>query len=188
MKMSALDWLWDNKTWVFSGIGVFLLGILINAFRKPAQKQHARAGTSVTQMQAGRDIINMNVGPQRQPPNLRLLAHRAYFDDSPYRDVAASGVSTNSNQEEHFFIKIVNMTPESVEVTHVWYQNGRRVDILNRPLPVRLQPNEIWETYVPVSEIPSDVDPFNHFHALISTGEEFVSVHNKNVAPKGYVA
>jgi hypothetical protein len=83
----------------------------------------------------------------------------------------------------------VNMTPRSdVEVTHVWYQNGSRVEILSRPLPVRLRPSETWETCVPTSNIPDDADVFHHFHALISTGEEFASVHNRDVPPAGYVA
>jgi hypothetical protein len=115
-------------------------------------------------------------GPvMRQPSSLRLLAHRAFFDQ---------------NSSEHFFIKIVNVTPDAdVEVTHVWYcQNGRRVDILCRPLPVRLRPSETWETYVPVTSLPEDADTFQGFHALISTGEVFTSIHNRDVPPRGYVA
>jgi len=119
-------------------------------------------------------------GPQpggpvvRQPPTLRVLAHRAFFDQNPL---------------EHFFIKIVNMTPDAdVEVTHVWYQNGCRVDILIRPLPVRLRPSETWETYIPTSRIPRDTRVFENFHALISTGEVFASMQNRDVPPRGYVA
>ena len=178
--MSALRWLWDNKTWLFSGIGVVVLTIfarpLINAFTKPSQggtsqKQRARAGTSV--MQAGRDI-NVNVGPQPQLPAVRVLVHRAYFVSNPM---------------EYFFIKIVNVTAGSdVEVTHVWYQNGARVDILIRPLPVRLRPNQTWETYVPTRSIPDDLDVFEKFHAMTSIGQVFASEHNKDVPSVGYVA
>jgi hypothetical protein len=110
----------------------------------------------------------------RQLPTLRLLVHRAFFDQNPL---------------EHFFVKIVNMTPDAdVEVTHVWYQNGARVDILTRVLPVRLRPSETWETYIPTHSIPRDADVFRKFHALISTGEVFASVQNKDVPPRGYVA
>jgi hypothetical protein len=114
-------------------------------------------------------------GPvMRQAPILRLLAHRAFF---------------NGNPIEHIFVKIVNMTPDAdVEVTHVWYQNGHRVDILSRPLPVRLRPSETWETYIPASSIPRDAHIFQNFHALISTGEVFAAVHNKDVPPSGYLA
>ena len=182
--MSSLRWfwdnIWDNRTWVFSGIGVLLLSVfgrsLINAFRTRSHRssiheQRATAGTSV--MQAGRDI-NMNVGSKPHPPTLRVLAHRAYFDRNPM---------------EHFFIKIVNITPDAdVEVTHVWYQNGRRVDILSRVLPTRLRPSETWETFVPTASVPPDADAFRHFHALLSTGQVFASEHNKDVPPRGYVA
>jgi hypothetical protein len=110
----------------------------------------------------------------RRTPTLRLLAHRAFF---------------NGNSVEHFFVKIVNMTPDAdVEVTHVWYENGHRVDILSRLLPVRLRPSEIWETYIPASSISQDDQVYQNFHALISTGEKFTSAHNKEVPPKGYVA
>ena len=178
--MKTLQWLSDNKTWLFSGVGGVILGFLVRAlisvFKKreqgnTTQKQQARAGASV--LQAGRDI-NLNVGPQRQPPALKVLAHSAYFIGNPV---------------EYFFIKLVNITPEvDVEVTHVWYKNGCRVDILSRPLPVRLRPNETWETYVATSIIPHDVEALQHFHALISTGEVFASEHNKDVPSTGYVA
>jgi hypothetical protein len=179
--MKTLQWLWDNKTWLFSGIGVIILGFLVRAlaglFKKPSQgatsqTQKAKAGTSV--LQAGRDI-NLNVGPQPQPlPALKVLAHRAYFIGNP---------------EEHYFIKVVNITPGAdIEVTHVWYKNGHRVDVLSRPLPVRLRPSEIWETYVATSIIPHDAEALQHFHALISTGEVFGSEHNKEVPPTGYLA
>ncbi len=178
--MKALEWLWDNRTWLFSGIGIIVLGFLarsiIPIFRKPSgktqsQTQRAEAGTSL--LQAGRDI-HVNVGPQLQPPALRVLVHRAYFIGKPV---------------EHFFIKIVNVTPGAdVEVTHVWYEGGNRVDILSRPLPVRLRPSETWETFVATSIIPHDVNVFQHFHALISTGESFSSEHNRDVPPAGYVA
>jgi hypothetical protein len=180
--MKALQWVWDNRTWLFDGIGVIVLGFVVravvSALRKRSrgsttQMQRARAGASVMQAQAGRDMI-VHVGPGRQPPALKVLSHRAYFIANPV---------------EHYFIKIVNITPEvDVEVTHVWYQNRGRVDILSRPLPVRLRPNEIWETYVAVSSIPYDVDAFQHFYALISTGEVFASEHNRDVPPTGYVA
>ena len=121
-----------------------------------------------------RRLFGLKARPQRQEPVVRVLAHRAYFIGNPV---------------EHFFLKVVNVTPGTdVEVTHVWYENGGRVDILSRPLPVRLQPSKTWETYVPTSSIPDDADVFQHFHALISTGEVFASIHNKDVPPVGYVA
>ena len=179
---NAIQWLSENKTWLFDGIGALIVigvaGWLFRRFRAPEadstrKTQRARAGTSV--QQAGRDTINVNAVPRRHPPTLRVLAHRAYFVGETV---------------EHFFIKIVNTTPDAqVEVTHVWYQDGQRVEhILSRPLPVRLRPNETWETFEPVANIPQDADVFRHFHATLSTGERFASEHNANVPPVGYVA
>ena len=121
-----------------------------------------------------RRLFGFKASPQRQQPVVRVLAHRAYFIGNPV---------------EHFFLKVVNVTRGTdVEVTHVWYENGGRVDILSRLLPVRLRSSETWETYVPTSGIPDDADVFQHFHALISTGEVFASIHKKDVPPVGYVA
>ena len=121
-----------------------------------------------------RRLFGIKARLQHLEPEVRVLVHRAYFIGNPV---------------EHFFIKVVNVTPETdVEVTHVWYENGDRVDILSRPLPVRLRPNETWETYVPTSSVPEDTVVFQHFHALVSTGKVFVSVHNEDVPAAGYVA
>lgn len=179
---NAIQWLSENKTWVFDGIGALIVvgvaGWLFKRFRAPGagstkQTQGARAGMSL--QQAGRDIINVNAAPRRHPPTLRVLAHRGYLVGETV---------------ERFFIKIVNTTPDAeVEVTHVWYQDGQRVEhILNRPLPVRLRPNETWETFERVANIPQDPDVFRHFHVALSTGERFTSEHNANVPSVGYVA
>jgi len=32
--IDSMDWIIDNKEWVFSGIGVFILGFLLNFLRK----------------------------------------------------------------------------------------------------------------------------------------------------------
>lgn len=55
-----VDWLIANKEWVFSGIGVMLLGLFIG--RSAWQRQ--RSGDNSTNNQAGRDI---NVGSPEPP-------------------------------------------------------------------------------------------------------------------------
>ena len=107
--------------------------------------------------------------------NLILLVHKAYF---------------NGNPIQHFFIKLIN-TSESkeIEITHVWYKNENiTVDILTAPLPKRLKPDEIYETWVPVDQIPNDENAFQNFHAVISTGEAFTSKQNIDVRPFGFIA
>jgi len=57
--------IWGHKEWLFSGIGVFILGSLVNFFRKKndSSTQIIRSGNASINIQAGRDIdlgINKN--------------------------------------------------------------------------------------------------------------------------------
>jgi hypothetical protein len=124
------------------------------------------------------DALEKGLLPQPIPIDVRVLVHKAYIQN---------------NSVQHFFIKIVNATHDAeVEVTHVWYENDMKTkDILTRPLPKRLKTSESWETWVPVSDIPENSeneDIFQHFRAVISTGEVFTSQNNVSVRPSGYVA
>lgn len=55
-----MNWLIENKEWVFSGVGVFVLGLVITflARRQKAgsQKQTQKSGSNSTNYQAGGDI------------------------------------------------------------------------------------------------------------------------------------
>jgi hypothetical protein len=58
-----VDWFWKTKEWVFSGIGVFVLGGVVWMVRRllarstpPSVKQTQRSGDDSTNIQAGRDI------------------------------------------------------------------------------------------------------------------------------------
>jgi hypothetical protein len=62
------------------------------------------------------------------------------------------------------------------------------VEILTRPLPKRLAPAESYETWVPVGDIPEGENVFEHFFAMLSTGEVFTSRENVDVRPRGFVA
>jgi TIR domain len=107
---------------------------------------------------------------------IRVRVHRAYFRTKP---------------EEHcFFINVVNSSQTTdIEITHVWYENSTRVDILEprRPLPRRLRPNESWETWIRTTNIPADPNPFTKFRVRISTGKVFSSEQNRDVPPRGFV-
>jgi hypothetical protein len=60
--------------------------------------------------ESAREAIENGPQPQPLPINIRVLVHKAYFLNNPI---------------QHFFIKMVNDTPDTeVEVTHVWYENG----------------------------------------------------------------
>jgi hypothetical protein len=55
-----MEWFLNNKEWIFSGIGVFLLGLIINiVFRKKSIKQIQKSGKNSKNYQAGGDI---NIG------------------------------------------------------------------------------------------------------------------------------
>lgn len=172
----------NNKEWIFSGIGVVLLVVvakLILRFFKhrdlhvePGQSQVTKGGS--TAYQAARDIIIG--GPQPGTArNVRLRVHRAFFLNNPI---------------QHYFINVVNTSDTAeVEVTHVWYAGSRRVDIIQpqRPLPRLLRPNQSWETWIRVTDIPDDPDPFCNFRVRLSTDEIFESEERRDVQGVGYV-
>lgn len=58
--MSAIDWIKENKEWLFSGLGVALLTLIVAFVRRRAgdlsRAQHQSGGTGSQNMQAGRDI------------------------------------------------------------------------------------------------------------------------------------
>jgi len=54
-----MDWIVENKEWIFSGIGVFVLGFVISIFaRKGKQKSikmKQKSGSNSTNIQIGGD-------------------------------------------------------------------------------------------------------------------------------------
>jgi len=53
-----MQWIIDNKEWIFSGIGIFILSIIAGLFikRKSFLKQSQKSGKNSTNYQAGGDI------------------------------------------------------------------------------------------------------------------------------------
>ena len=179
----TIDWILNNKEWIFSGIGVVLAAGLIKLilrFFKPREPSLNISQSQVTKgrsvaYQAGRDIIVG--GPQPDTTrSIRVRVHRAFFERNPV--------------VPYYFINVVNMSAAAeVVITHVWYEGTRRVDVIEvqRPLPRMLRPNEPWETWIRVNDIPNDPDPFRGFRVQLSTGEVFESEENRNVPPRGFV-
>ena len=56
-----MQWLIDNKEWVFSGAGIFLLGLLVTLFKKSGNttKQSQKSGKKSSNYQSAGDI---NIG------------------------------------------------------------------------------------------------------------------------------
>lgn len=95
--------------------------------------------------------------------------------------------------EVAYFIKIVNLSSgRDVEVTHVWVAMKPPLPLINqdRPLPVRLRPDETWETWLPFRCVPETI--YSELHRLVrvqlSNGSIFKSKLNTNVPAIGYVA
>jgi hypothetical protein len=55
-----MNWLLSNKEWIFSGIGVFVLGIVITFFQRNKKKrsilQKQKSGSHSTNIQIGGDF------------------------------------------------------------------------------------------------------------------------------------
>jgi hypothetical protein len=53
-----MQWLMENKEWIFSGAGIFAISVLINLFvkSKKATKQVQKSGSNSINYQAGGDI------------------------------------------------------------------------------------------------------------------------------------
>jgi hypothetical protein len=92
---------------------------------------------------------------------------------------------------ESYFINIVNLSESrDIEITHVWFDGTPQLPVWQpeRPLPKRLMPDEVWETWIEVSKLPADVkDPFAAFRVRLSTGKILKSAHNPDVPPIGTV-
>jgi hypothetical protein len=50
---AALAWLYENKEWVFGGIGAAIITAIIH---RRSQSQRQRSGDKSTNIQAGRDV------------------------------------------------------------------------------------------------------------------------------------
>ena len=54
-----MNWFLNNCEWIFSGIGVFVIGLIITIFRKKKKKnfsQYQKSGKNSINIQASRDI------------------------------------------------------------------------------------------------------------------------------------
>lgn len=93
---------------------------------------------------------------------------------------------------ENYFINVTNLSTKQVELTHVWYQDEKAHIAITHPsrsLPISLNPDQSWETWIQVNDVPEKhrSDPYENFHARISSGDIFHSERNLNVPPYGSV-
>lgn len=79
------SWIKENRTWVFSGVGVMIIGvvasIVLNRNNSPTQQQ-TQSGTG--NIQAGRDVTVVNPAKQKKEAILEVtnvgFTHEAEFD------------------------------------------------------------------------------------------------------------
>jgi hypothetical protein len=108
---------------------------------------------------------------------LRVTVHAAVF--------VATGVPC-------FFLNVTNVTSgQELEVTHVWFATSPEVQVMQAdcPLPKRLKPQETWETWVLIADVPGAERPeiYGMGRARLSTGEIVCSERNEGVPAMGMV-
>jgi hypothetical protein len=97
-------------------------------------------------------------------------------------------------EELLYFVNLTNQSKEVIEITHVWFQcpdSNCQIIIRpwSRPLPVRLQVNQAWSTWVTVGKLPpaQQSNAFDNFQIRLSTGEVFRSRKEESFLPPGPV-
>ena len=109
---------------------------------------------------------------------IRLTVHRATF--------LGSG-------EWAYFINVTNLSRDrEIEITHVWLETDPAVFAAppQRPLPKRLRPDEVWETWVEEARVPHawrGERAFTAGRVRLSTGRVVGSKENKGVPPFGVI-
>ena len=98
-----------------------------------------------------------------------------------------------TNGEIAYFVKVVNLSAtRDVEVTHVWLEAEPVVPLVreDRPLPIRLQPDQTWEIWLPIKRVPLHLLAAapTRFRVQLSNGSIFKSKPNKAIPSVGYIA
>jgi hypothetical protein len=107
--------------------------------------------------------------------HVQVLVHRANF--------AATGRAC-------YFVNVTNLSHErDVVITHVYFDTVPQVHALTneRPLPVRLKPDDPWETWVEAERLPANEETFTLARVRLSNGKVIRSKKNKQVPTAGVV-
>jgi hypothetical protein len=108
---------------------------------------------------------------------VRFRTHKAHFKDGG---------------AEHLFLTVTNVSrAREIEVTHVWLATSPIVSALpvERPLPVRLRPDQVWETWIPIAAVRSEYASslLRLGRVRLSDGRTLKSRPDADVPPEGYV-
>ncbi|MHB8643893.1 MAG: hypothetical protein ACYDA3_13515 [Gaiellaceae bacterium] len=90
---------------------------------------------------------------------------------------------------ECYFVNVTNRSPQrEVVVTHVWFDSDPPVQVLTKPLPVRLRPDDPWETFAEVGDVPAEREKVLYLARVrLSTDDVIKSRPRQNVPPAGFV-
>jgi serine/threonine protein kinase len=143
------------------------------SLEKDARRRLAAAGQMADMIRAA------GLGTRGPEPPVRLAVHIAAF-------FASTRVA--------LFINATNLSPTlEREVTHIWVEAEPRIHVMNdkRPLPKRLKPQETWETWIALQELPPQLlleDRLHtHVRARLSTGEIISADINESVPEEGFI-
>jgi serine/threonine protein kinase len=145
--------------------------------RLSLEKDVKRRLASAAQMA---DLIRAADPGTREPePPVRLTVHLTTFYGSTRLALFINATNLSQTLER--------------EVTHVWVEADPRIHVMNdkRPLPKRLKPQETWETWITLRDLPLQMllpgQLHTHVRARLSTGEIISAVLNENVPEEGFI-
>jgi serine/threonine protein kinase len=146
------------------------------AVRLSLEKDPGRRLASASEMAEMLGGIHDRSGTSAHP--IRLAVHVAVF-------VGSTRLG--------FFINATNLSQSlEREITHIWIEGDPKIHVMNdrRPLPKRLKPQETWETWIDLWQLPQDI--FNdglhtRVRARLSTGEVVSAVLNEDVPEQGFI-
>jgi hypothetical protein len=114
---------------------------------------------------------------------------RTLFERKTLLVVSVHRAFPNLEPPESYFVRLVNHTPDrELEIKDVWYEGSPAIPVLNpqRPLPTRIRAGAMWETWIPIADIPVATDEvYGRFRVRLSTGEVYRSrrTPDRDIAP-----
>jgi hypothetical protein len=122
-------------------------------------------------------FVNELTGGYLNRRRVRVQVHTAY--------------ARNDTPTPYYFVNVTNTSgTREVEVTHVWFATNPPVHLRNpqRPLPVKLHHDELWETWIEVARLP-DVPGVDRLGRVrLSSNDTVHSGPNRSAPSEAFVA
>lgn len=128
----------------------------------------------------GRALFDLGSDLSQRRRRVRVRTHEAVFEGAT---------------EPCMMSNVVNLGQRPITITHVWLNGARQLHLnnLRRPLPKRLEPDEPWETWSPLSEFGPLLQTFHGDQLLrsarvrLSTGRVIKAKPGRDVPAAGAV-